>query len=179
MLYLWRLLRPSSFPLLRGARLPNLRLQCTSFGGDAAIAACTEAIKQNSGYWKLYSNRGTAWSDKKEYHKAIADFSEAIRVDPKQVLPYSLRGLAWGEMREWDKAIADYNEAMRVYPIIAGDELNNGIVANLYRFRGTAWLNKRDYDKAISIMKRYCWIQKEAKPQKGISNERWKQSENR
>jgi tetratricopeptide (TPR) repeat protein len=39
---------------------------------------------------------------------------------------------------------------MRVYPIIAGDELNNGIVANLYRFRGTAWLNKRDYDKAIS-----------------------------
>jgi tetratricopeptide (TPR) repeat protein len=125
-------------------------MQCTSFGGDAAIAACTEAIKQNSGLWKLYSNRGTAWSDKKEYDKAIADFSEAIRVGPKQVLPYSLRGLAWGEKREWDKAIADYNEAMRVHPIIAGDDLNNGVVARLYWFRGTAWLNKRDYDKAIS-----------------------------
>jgi tetratricopeptide (TPR) repeat protein len=125
-------------------------LQCVGSSGDAAIFVCTEAIKQNSGNWRLYNKRGTAWSEKQDYDKAIADFSEAIRVDPKQVLPYSLRGLAWGEKREWDKAIADYNEAMRVYPIIAGDELNNGIVANLYRFRGTAWLNKRDYDKAIS-----------------------------
>jgi tetratricopeptide (TPR) repeat protein len=125
-------------------------LQCLGSSGDAAISVCTEALKQNSVNWRLYNKRGTAWSEKQDYDKAIADFSEAIRVDPKQVLPYSLRGLAWGEKREWDKAIADYNEAMRVQPIIAGDDLNNGVVARLYRFRGTAWLNKRDYDKAIS-----------------------------
>jgi tetratricopeptide (TPR) repeat protein len=123
-------------------------LQCVGSGSDAAIAACTEAIKQNSGNWRLYFNRGRAWSDKQEYDKAIADYSEAIRMDPKQVLPYSLRGLAWSEKREWDKAIADYNEAMLVQPIIAGNDSTNGIVAKLYIMRGTAWRNKRNYDKA-------------------------------
>jgi tetratricopeptide (TPR) repeat protein len=125
-------------------------LQCLGSSGDAAISVCTEAIKQNSGNYRLYNARGKAWSEKQEYDKAIADFGEAIRTDPKQVVPYFLRGQAWSEKREWDKAIADYNESIRLYPIIAGDSSQNVAVAGIYNRRGTAWLNKRDYDKAIS-----------------------------
>jgi tetratricopeptide (TPR) repeat protein len=120
-------------------------MQCASLSGDAAISACTEAIKQNSGNWRLYYIRGKAWSEKQEYDKAIADYVEAIKVDPKQSLPYFSRGLVWSEKREWDKAIADYNETIRLQPIIVG-----GAVAFVYNMRGTAWLNKLDYDKAIA-----------------------------
>jgi tetratricopeptide (TPR) repeat protein len=100
MLYLWRLLRPSSF-LSRGERhAQSAGMQCAGSSGDAAIAVCIEAIKKNSGNWKLYyirgkawsEIRGKAWSEKQEYDKAVADYSEAITMDPKQVLPYFLRG---------------------------------------------------------------------------------------
>jgi tetratricopeptide (TPR) repeat protein len=67
-------------------------LQCLGSSGDTAISVCTEAIKQNSGNYRLYNARGKAWSEKQEYDKAIADFGEAIRTDPKQVVPYFLRG---------------------------------------------------------------------------------------
>ena len=38
-----------------------------------------------------------AWSDKKEYDKAIADYNEAIRLDPKDANAYINRGMAWAE----------------------------------------------------------------------------------
>jgi tetratricopeptide (TPR) repeat protein len=60
-------------------------MQCAGSSGDAAIAVCIEAIKKNSGNWKLYYIRGKAWSEKQEYDKAVADYSEAITMDPKQI----------------------------------------------------------------------------------------------
>jgi tetratricopeptide (TPR) repeat protein len=68
-------------------------MQCAGSSGDAAIAVCIEAIKKNSGNWKLYyirgkawsEIRGKAWSEKQEYDKAVADYSEAITMDPKQI----------------------------------------------------------------------------------------------
>ncbi len=68
-----------------------------------------------------YSNRGEAWSDKKEYDKAIYDYNEAIRLDPNFQMAYGNRGDAWSHKKEYGKAIADYNEAIRLDP---GDAYN-------------------------------------------------------
>ena len=85
-------------------------------------------------------NRGRAWSDKKEYDKAIADYSEAIRLDPKYALAYYNRGSPGSRKKEYDKAIADYTEAIRLDPKYA----------LAYNNRGVAWSDKKDYDKAIA-----------------------------
>ena len=52
-------------------------------GSDDTIAACTRAI--SSGHLSSMSlavtvyNRGTAWGNKGDYDRAIADFNEAIQ----------------------------------------------------------------------------------------------------
>ena len=39
-----------------------------------------------------YYNRGIAWSEKKEYDKAIADYNKALAVDPNNANFYVNRG---------------------------------------------------------------------------------------
>src|SRR5258708_31589841 len=59
---------------------------------DEAIEACTEIIqsgretKQNLAV--AYIGRGTAYGDKGDYDRAIADFTKAIELDPKSAVAY-------------------------------------------------------------------------------------------
>jgi tetratricopeptide (TPR) repeat protein len=62
----------------------------------------------------VYTSRGNAWRDKKEYDKAVADFTEAIRLDPKDARSFTARGNAWFAKKEYDKATSDFNEADRL-----------------------------------------------------------------
>jgi tetratricopeptide (TPR) repeat protein len=87
-----------------------------------------------------YGNRGAAWSNKKEYDRAIADFSEAIRLDLTKAPYYGNRGNAWGSKKEYDRAIADFSEAIRLDPT----------EALYYDGRGAARLGKKEYDGAIA-----------------------------
>ena len=61
-----------------------------------------------------YYNRGIAWSEKKQYDKAIADYNKALAVDPNNADFYLNRGNAHEKNGEYDKAIADYNKALAV-----------------------------------------------------------------
>jgi tetratricopeptide (TPR) repeat protein len=63
-----------------------------------------------------YNNRGTAWSAKQEYEKALADFGEAIRLDPKFARAYCNRGVAYSNKGNYDKAIGDFTEVIRLDP---------------------------------------------------------------
>ena len=85
-------------------------------------------------------DRATAWYDKGEYDRAIADFDEAIRQQPNVAGRYYSRGLAWYDKGDCDRAIADCGEAIRLQPDHA-DAYNN---------RGLAWGGKGDYDRAIA-----------------------------
>ena len=87
-----------------------------------------------------FNNRGSAWDDKKNYDKAIADYEEAIRLDPKFQSPRNGRRLAWSQQKAWDKIIADCDDAI----------LQNKKNAELFNWRGYASLEKGDYDKAIA-----------------------------
>jgi tetratricopeptide (TPR) repeat protein len=86
-----------------------------------------------------HDRRGSVWSEKKEYAKAIAEHSEAIRLDPQLADSYSGRAFAWLEQKEYDKAIADYNEAIRLKP--------DSPYTYLARAAAWSWLLK--YDKAL------------------------------
>lgn len=67
----------------------------------------------------MYHNRSLAWSNKKEYDRAIADSSEAIRLDPKSAAAYNNRGYAQRKKKEYEIAIVDYSEAIRLDPKLA------------------------------------------------------------
>jgi tetratricopeptide (TPR) repeat protein len=65
---------------------------------------------------QAYYGRGEAYSDKKDYEKAIVDYTEAIRLDPTDEMAYFSRGIAYSHKKDYDKAIADYTEAIRLDP---------------------------------------------------------------
>ncbi len=89
-------------------------------------------------FWALFM-RGTGWSDKGDYDKAIADLDEAIRADPTYPPAFNNRALCWRNKKDYDKAIRDLDEAVRLDPKYALGYAN----------RGTVWKTKKDYDRAI------------------------------
>jgi tetratricopeptide (TPR) repeat protein len=82
---------------------------------------------------------GRAWTDQKDYAKAITEYSEAIRINPKLAEAYDGRGFAWSVKKDYAKAIADFDQAIRLDP--RSD--------HAYYERANAWLESKDYDKAI------------------------------
>ena len=114
--------------------------RCDDLRGDAAIAACTDAIRKNPKEANLYNNRGAEWADKGNYDKAITDYDQAIKLNPNFAFAYNNRGNAWTTKGDYDKAITDYGQAIR----------SNSSYAVAYNGRGNAWHNKNEYDKAIA-----------------------------
>ena len=91
---------------------------CAHGSGDAAIAACTQAI--NSGRWRgsdlawAYSNRGNRYREKGDNDRAIADLNQAIALDPKLAMAYNNRGIAYAAKGDNDRAVADLNQAIEL-----------------------------------------------------------------
>ena len=113
------------------------------FLGCLAIPAISNADDAEDHF-----NRGTAWLDKGEYEKAIAEYNRAMQLldpnDPNDAAHIAsvcnMRGKALNHKGENDKAIADYNEALRLYP---SDPMT-------YNGRGIAWSDKNEYEKALA-----------------------------
>ena len=93
---------------------------CFTQQGEAAIAACTHAIRSGrfSGHdlASIYDNRAIELRERGEYDKAIADYSEAIRIDGALSGAYTGRGLAHEGKAEVDQAKADYRKALALAP---------------------------------------------------------------
>ena len=93
---------------------------CFTQQGEAALAACTHAIR--SGRFSgqdlatIYDNRAIELRERGEYDNAIADYSEAIRIDGGLSGAYTGRGLAYEGKGEVDKAKADYRKALTLAP---------------------------------------------------------------
>jgi Tfp pilus assembly protein PilF len=91
---------------------------CFTQQGEAAIAACTHAIR--SGRFSgnvlatIYDNRAIELRQRGDYDRAIADYSEAIRIDGTLSGAYTGRGLAYEGKAEVEKAMVDYRKALTV-----------------------------------------------------------------
>jgi len=92
--------------------------RCFTQDGEAAIAACTQAIQSGrfSGaeLASIYDNRAIELRQQGEFDRAIADYTVAIRIDAELTGAYTGRGLAWEGKAEADKAKADYRQALTV-----------------------------------------------------------------
>ena len=90
--------------------------RCFKEDGDAAIAACTQAIQSGrfSGaeLASIYDNRAIELRQQGEFDRAIADYTAAIRIDDELTGAYTGRGLAWEGKADADKAKADYRKAL-------------------------------------------------------------------
>lgn len=111
---------------------------------ESAIHLATRAIesdKLSPEYRAIaFSIRGKAWSQKKDYDRAIADFTNALRLNPRYVYAFYNRAVAWQHKGDFDRAIADFTQAIRLKPKIP----------RLFYDRGIVWYLKRDFDRAIA-----------------------------
>src|ERR1700683_3224373 len=78
---------------------------------DPGIEACTAIIQAGQETAQdlaaAFTNRGTAYNDKREYDRAIQDYDQAIRLNPNYAEALSNRGTAYNDKREYDRAIQD------------------------------------------------------------------------
>jgi tetratricopeptide (TPR) repeat protein len=90
--------------------------RCFTQDGEAAIAACTQAIQSGrfSGteLASIYDNRAIELRQQGEFDRAIADYSAALRLDGDMTGAYTGRGLAWEGKADSEKAKADYRKAL-------------------------------------------------------------------
>jgi Flp pilus assembly protein TadD len=94
--------------------------RCFKDEGDAAITACTRAIRSGrlggAALAAIYENRGIELRQQGEFDRAIADYSEAITLDATLTGAYTGRGLAYEGKSEVDRAKVDYRKALTVAP---------------------------------------------------------------
>ena len=89
-----------------------------------------QAVRLEPSYADRYRDRGDAYSNHKDYEKAIADFNEAIRLKPKQGASTYYGGRGWAYFNQQDNvhAIADFDEAINLDATIALNRFRRGLV---------------------------------------------------
>jgi len=105
----------------------------------AAIAAFTEAIRLDPEFAEAYSRRGRAYTDLKEFDRALEDINRAIAIDPGVKRAYLARARTYLDMGDNQRAIVDATEGIRRLP-----ELPHG-----YSIRGRALNLSGEYEKAL------------------------------
>jgi tetratricopeptide (TPR) repeat protein len=125
---------------------------------DQMIRGCTALIRSGeysgSDLAVIFTNRGSAYDDKRDEDRAIADHNRAIKLDPKLDLAFNNRANAYGRKGEVDRAMADYDQAIKLNPKFAA----------AYNNRGTTWRDDKrdnaraiaDYDRAIGINPKFA-----------------------
>jgi WD40 repeat protein/Flp pilus assembly protein TadD len=80
---------------------------------DQAVADLTRAIALNAQNARIWLLRGRAYTEKKDWKRALADFDEAIRrkLDGPEVWEH--RGFVHNELKQWQMAVEDFTEAIK------------------------------------------------------------------
>jgi CHAT domain-containing protein/tetratricopeptide (TPR) repeat protein len=133
------------FSVCAGAVWADALSDCASKPNlDQRIQSCTEAIAQNAANKRqltsAYNLRGSAYAQKGDFGRAIADLTKGIELDPTQAVVYAARGEAYRFMGDVERAIADYNRALEVDPKHA----------TAYHARGLALASKGNYAAGIA-----------------------------
>ena len=108
-----------------------------------SIDYCTRAIQagelSEQDLAIVFSNRGLAYYNKKDYERAVQDYNHAIGLGLRDADLFYRRGLVYFENNDYNRAIQDFDEALK---------LNADYAAALQK-RGWTYESKKDYDQAI------------------------------
>lgn len=118
---------------------------------DKAIFHYSESIKMRDNA-PAYLMRGTVYSLKKDYDKALADLNKAIQIDPQEYAAYFRRSDIYGLTGKNDLAEADKKEGIRIFRAkpasTAKDHYERGVYFDERAFWGDA-IN--EYSAAIKL----------------------------
>jgi len=134
---------------------------------DELLRSMAEAVRKNDpeltlkiadllaeiapGRTEIYSSRGWAHSELKQYEAAVTDYSQAVRLSPKTASYYASRAWAYEQLGKHANVIADYRAALNISP------------SDPKRLNGLAWklatcvdADCRDGMKAIEYASEAC-----------------------
>jgi len=109
---------------------------------DRAIEDFTRVIDMNDkggNAVMAYNERGIAYSEKKDFTKAVFDFSRAITLSPDNPGGYLNRASIYEKLNQMDQAIDDYTQVIKLAP-----------ETHIYNSRGVCYGKKRMYAQAIA-----------------------------
>jgi lipoprotein NlpI len=105
----------------------NAANRCQTLSGDAAIAACDEAILKDPKSAALFNNRGFEYRNKGDADRALADFNKAIEINPKYPMALNNRANVYRDRGDTGRAVADYGKAIESNPKYDLAYLNRGL----------------------------------------------------
>ena len=94
----------------------NVANRCQTLSGDAAIAACDEAILKKPQSAALFNNRGFEYRNKGNADRALTDFNKAIELNPKYSIAFNNRANVYRDSGDTGRALADFSKAIESNP---------------------------------------------------------------
>jgi Tfp pilus assembly protein PilF len=98
------------------AALADARRDCFEKSGEAAIRACSAAIRANPRDAVSHVNRAFEYFQKGDYARSIADYTEALALDPGRHDAHQGRAWAYLKAGEAERALADAERALQIKP---------------------------------------------------------------
>jgi lipoprotein NlpI len=115
------------------------------------VAACTALIqsgKENTEWLaRAFYFRGLAYTDMKDYGRAIQDCDQAIKLDPNSN-HFEARAQAYADKNDYARAIQDYDQAIRLGPRVDRYVSGRGRV---HFYQGQFSEANEDFRKALEI----------------------------
>ena len=113
-----------------------------------ALIYLNKAVAKDPKFANVYSNRGNAYRDLKQYPKALNDYSKAISLDPAHVKAYNNRGNIYYEQKKYREALKDYNKCIQLNPKYPLAFINRGLVYYQLKKKPQAC---KDFQKACTL----------------------------
>jgi len=113
-----------------------------------ALIYLNKAVAKDPKFANVYSNRGNAYRDLKQYPKALNDYNKAISLNPSHVKAYNNRGNIYYEQKKYRQALKDYNQCIRLNPNYTFAYINRGLV--FYQLKNKSRACK-DFQKACTL----------------------------
>ena len=96
-----------------------------------AVDEFTQALKASNSAIALV-DRGTAYSELKQYDAAINDLNQAIKIDSKNPLAYTVRGVVYFRSFRAKQAIADFDQALPMLELTLTDTNDQTVVRKVF-----------------------------------------------
>lgn len=113
-----------------------------------ALNCLNKAVAKDPNFANVYSNRGNAFRDLKQYQKALNDYNKSISLDPTHIKAYNNRGNIYYKQKKYQEALKDYNKCIRFDPNYPFAYINRGLV--FYQLKNKSRACK-DFQKACKL----------------------------